>query len=84
MIYRKGKNHRVLVCPRCGVLATNGLLKTGLDIATDFVPYGGLVKKGLSAVGLNPLDEKEKTSRMASSSSTDRFTTEERVALALR
>ena len=27
MIYKKGKNHRVLVCPTCGVLATNGLLK---------------------------------------------------------
>jgi hypothetical protein len=25
MIYRKGKHHRVLVCPHCGVLATNGL-----------------------------------------------------------
>jgi len=22
-IYKKGKNHRVLVCPKCGVLATN-------------------------------------------------------------
>lgn len=22
-IYRKGKSHRVLVCPNCGVLATN-------------------------------------------------------------
>jgi transposase len=26
IIYKKGKKHRVLVCPRCGVLATNGLL----------------------------------------------------------
>ncbi len=24
IIYKKGKNHRVLVCPNCGVLATNG------------------------------------------------------------
>lgn len=58
MIYKKGKNHRVLVCPRCGVLATNGLLSKAIDFATDFVPGGRLVKAGLSAVGLNPLDDK--------------------------
>ena len=23
MIYKKGKKHRVLVCPQCGILATN-------------------------------------------------------------
>jgi hypothetical protein len=40
MIYKKGKNHKVLVCPHHGVIATNpisGLVK-------------GLVKGGLSAV----------------------------------
>ena len=25
MMYKKGKSHRVLVCPKCGVLATNGI-----------------------------------------------------------
>ncbi len=29
-IYRKGKKHRVLVCPTCGVLATNPLSFKGL------------------------------------------------------
>lgn len=24
-IYKKGKSHRVLVCPKCGILATNPL-----------------------------------------------------------
>lgn len=24
-IYKKGKNHRVLICPKCGILATNPL-----------------------------------------------------------
>jgi len=30
MIYRKGRAHRVLVCPKCGVLATNGKFKDTL------------------------------------------------------
>ena len=29
MIYKKGKAHRVLVCPKCGVLATNPFSLTG-------------------------------------------------------
>ena len=29
MIYKKGRAHRVFVCPNCGVLATNGKLNLG-------------------------------------------------------
>lgn len=82
-IYKKGKNHRVLVCPKCGVLATNGLLKSALDIATDFVPGGKVVKLAASALGINPLDEKEKAAPRATSS-TSRYSEREKIHDALR
>ena len=50
-IYRKGKKHRVLICPECGVLATNPLPLLGL--AASLIPKAvkgavGFVKKMLS------------------------------------
>lgn len=51
-IYKKGKAHRVLVCPSCGVLATNptvlGKVAKGLlrsvpivgDVAAEFIGNG--------------------------------------------
>lgn len=41
MIYRKGKHHRVLVCPHCGVLATNGILSTLAKGALKAIPGVG-------------------------------------------
>ena len=38
MIYKKGKKHRVLVCPQCGVLATNPTIA------------GKILKAGVSAI----------------------------------
>jgi len=82
-IYKKGKKHRVLVCPRCGVLATNptalGKIAKGAlrsvpfvgDIAAEFV--GGKEKK---ASGM--------TTTKVININRDEFDTEERVALALK
>ncbi len=50
-IYKKGKGHRVLVCPECGIIARNpgflgkiarGALKSipGGDIVSEFIPSG--------------------------------------------
>jgi len=82
-IYKKGKNHRVLVCPKCGVLATNGLLKSAVDLATDFVPGGKVVKLAASALGINPLDEKEAAPRAARMTAS-RYSERERIHDALR
>jgi len=43
MIYKKGKSHRVLVCPNCGVLATNGkgIIKKVAKGALRGVPFVG-------------------------------------------
>jgi hypothetical protein len=50
-IYKKGRNHRVLVCPKCGVLATNGalgkILKRGGRAVLGEVPGASLVMEGL-------------------------------------
>lgn len=47
-IYKKGKNHRVLVCPKCGVLATNPIpLIAGAALS---LARSGAVKKGVKAV----------------------------------
>jgi len=58
LIYRKGKNHRVLVCPQCGVLATNGKAKLAGKIAKRAgkailgeVPGASLVMEGLGLAG---------------------------------
>jgi len=45
MIYKKGKSHRVLVCPHCGVLATNGKFKDILKTV------GGITSIGSGTLG---------------------------------
>ncbi len=55
-IYKKGKSHRILVCPNCGILATNplpllaaggmalarsGILKKGIKSASSLIGLGG-------------------------------------------
>lgn len=57
IIYKKGRGHRVLVCPNCGVLATNGLKLSGLagtayNLAKNFAPYGNIAGTALEALGL--------------------------------
>lgn len=41
-IYKKGKHHRVLICPQCGILATNGKAQLLAKVA----------KRGLKAIPL--------------------------------
>lgn len=36
-IYKKGRKHRVLVCPKCGVIATNPLPLAAIAAAAPFV-----------------------------------------------
>lgn len=74
-IYRKGKKHRVLVCPRCGVLATNPFSAGGaLTGAATGATLGSVVPgigtaAGAAAGGLiggfldGGQDEKRTTSR---------------------
>jgi len=54
-IYKKGKNHRVLVCPNCGVLATNPkvgklLAKRGAKALLGEIPGASLIMEGVGAV----------------------------------
>ena len=52
-IYKKGKKHRVLVCPQCGVLATNPLsFKGALSAAASSIPIvGGLASYAVDNIG---------------------------------
>jgi len=59
MIYKKGRSHRVLVCPECGVLATNGLGKWIGGAVGSIIPgagtvagatIGGLAEKGIQGL----------------------------------
>lgn len=48
MIYKHGKGHRVLVCPHCGVLATNPTLAGNiLRGAVSSIPIVGGVASGI-------------------------------------
>jgi len=64
MIYKKGKNHRVLVCPDCGVLATNGLAGKGLKrlgkAVIGEVPFASTLIEGAGFVGDIKRNKKEK------------------------
>ena len=93
-IYRKGKAHRVLVCPMHGVIATNpfslkGALGGGLAGAAAGAPIAGVgaipgAIGGAVIGGLTGGDDKPPTTPPPARSHADRFTTEERVAMALR
>jgi hypothetical protein len=52
-IYKKGKKHRVLVCPQCGVLATNPISFKGLaSAAASSIPIvGGLASYAVDNIG---------------------------------
>ena len=53
-IYKKGKTHRVLVCPRCGILASNPLPLAAL--AASALP--SLIEKGGELLGGGKKKEK--------------------------
>lgn len=76
-IYKKGKGHRVLICPNCGVLATNPLPLMAVAAAA----------KGLSLA--KTLIGKKKTAEKKETSDKpvvyrDTFDTGERMELALK
>lgn len=75
LIYRKGTKHRVLVCPNCGVLATNGkavktIAKRGAKALLGEIPGASLImegvgaardiKKGMKTSKSPPLSEKQR------------------------
>lgn len=82
-IYKKGKNHRVLVCPSCGVLATNpfsfgkALRGAGKGAVASIPIAGGALAGALEGF------EGGKASAPTMSRPSNRFTTEERVMMAL-
>lgn len=64
-IYKKGKAHRVLVCPECGVIATNPtvlgkVLKRAGKAVIGEIPGASLVMEGLGLA--SDLTKKEKAS----------------------
>jgi len=83
-IYRKGKNHRVLVDTHGNVIAYNGLFgkiaKRVVRAGVGEIPGASLVMEGAGLVG--DITGK-KTGSPAPTSTSNRFTTEERVAVAL-
>lgn len=89
-IYKKGKNHRVLVCPSCGVLATNPFsLGRAISGATTGAAVGSAVPGIGTAAGAvvgalgSGFTGGEKESKPTMQTSVNRFTTEERVKVAL-
>jgi len=55
-IYKKGKKHKVLVCPQCGVLATNPsvvgkVVKRAGKAILGEIPGASLVMEGLGLAG---------------------------------
>lgn len=96
MIYKKGKAHRVLVCPSCGVIATNPFsfkraLGGGLTGAAAGAPIAGVgaIPGAIGGALIGGFTGGEDSPRSTSPPSvfvrspSDRFTTEERVKMAL-
>lgn len=84
-IFKKGKAHRVFVCPQCGILATNpfslkGALKGGAKGAIGSIPIAGGAILGALEGGS---EGKQAAAPRAAACTSDRFTTEERVRMAL-
>lgn len=87
-IYKKGKKHRVLVCPECGVLATNPFsfgkaLKGVGKGAVRAIPIVGDLIAG-AAEGFDGGKASSVTPTMSMSRPSNRYTTDKRVADALR
>ncbi len=85
-IYKKGKNHRVLVCPQCGVLATNPFsfgksLKGALRGGIGSIPVVGGAIVG-AGEGFEGKKERAATTPLAACHR-ESYSTEERVRDAL-
>ena len=94
-IYRKGKKHRVLVCPTCGVLATNplsfkGLLggaATGATVGSVVPGYGtaaGAIIGGAAGLFSGKKKEAPTPTPSAPMIMRESYSTEERVRDALK
>lgn len=77
-IYKKGKKHRVLVCPKCGVIATNPLPLIAGAIA------GKALKAGASMLGIGGSKTEKPQSQIIKNVYVDNYSAEERVRDALR
>lgn len=94
MIYKKGKKHRVLVCPNCGVLATNGLFsklaKGAMKIGKSVPLLGTALSIGETAYDIVKGDGESKPTTSSTPSSyvhkspRNAYTTHQRVSDALR
>ncbi len=62
-IYKKGKKHRVLVCPKCGVIATNPL-----PLAAAAILGQKALKLGVNVLGMGKSKPKEEGFKVASHS----------------
>jgi len=88
-IYKKGKKHRVLVCPQCGILATNPLPLLAAAAPSLLKGAVGLGKKALGAIGLG---KKETAAATTTPSTTiinkydnlDKYNQKDKINLALR
>lgn len=85
-IYKKGKNHRVLVCPQCGVLATNPFsfgrsLKGALRGGIGSIPVVGGALVGASE-GFSK-KERAETTQLRPRDHRNVYSSEERVRDAL-
>jgi len=77
-IYKKGKKHRVMVCPQCGVLATNPVaLVAG-------IAGRAIAKRTIGAVASNVLKDKTKDKEEKQKVIRESYSTEERVRDALK
>lgn len=79
-IYKKGKKHRVLVCPKCGVIATNPLPLMAGALALKGVKAGA----SMLGIGGKSKDTEKPTTQKIININRDEFDTEERVTLALK
>ena len=85
-IYKRGRSHRVLVCPNCGILATNPLPLAALGLAAK---VGGKALKGAGKlVGIKGKEEKAAGEKPAITKhyeyNIDTYTAQERVRDALK
>jgi hypothetical protein len=76
MIYKKGKGHRVFVCPECGVLATNGrgiIRKVAKGLLRSVPVVGDVTAELISKDSTQPLSKVPLQHRPYNSHSLDRI-----------
>lgn len=88
-IYKKGKGHRLLVCPHCGILANNpglmgSVVKRLARGALGEIPGASLIMEGAGLVGDVLGSKKEETKTPSVHVHKNAYTTEEKVRDALR